>query len=528
MNLKHPIAAIVAVVSLGLAACAPISNPADKAAAQAGKIAVAIKAKADAVGVASQNVTLYKVEMSTTGGAPVTVFDNATGLQVNLADLKTQVKTVINVQSVPDGTYTSLAVTLAKDTSVAPKTITVSMNITVAAGQITTVTVSMDPAKVADVVNGGAQEGSISADDDDDVSATDDQAYLEGKITAIADDKSSFTFALEHSNDPAANTLTVNIDANTQLVGEHGDAVLTADQLVVGDEVEVEGSADAVTHIITATRVEVEHADRQQIPMDANAVKLMGTITSIAADATSITVKVGFAKGALSAEVTDVEVTIVATTKIVKTGNEKTVADLSVGDKVFVRGALDAGKVNAELIVVKPDQSAIPHTQHVGEVRGVVSLLDTMAKTFTLTTQEMDIGNMPVTVVVVYSDATLMKDFAADAPLTNDQKVEVYGEKNADGQLVATKIEFKPAHVEKQGIVGAIAVDAKTFMLEITLADATTESVSVDYTNAHMRHFADTALAAGQNVRVEGAMNAAGDVLMATEIKLDAAPLYSL
>ena len=541
----------LAAITLGLTACAPVADSIDQAKAKikadTAHLAVAIQAKATAAVNAAKSVTLFKVEIAAAGGTPVTVFNDPAGLQLNLADIRNQVKTVINVQSVPDGAYDALTLTVAKDATASQKTITIAMHIVIAAGQLTTLTVSMDPVKIDNVINGGAtEEGTLSVVDTA-PSTGDDSAYLEGKITAIADDKASFSFALEHSDDPAANALTVNIDANTQLVSEHGNAIMNADQLAVGDEVAVEGSLDAVTHVLTATRIEVEAVVTAQEtqPAAGEIVKLMGAISAdVAADATSIQVTLDMAKGELPLDATTLQVNIAATTTIVKAGSATTVGVLTKGDKVYVRGSVvrDAvgaatAAIDAEMIVAKPDETLIPHTQQVGEVEGVVSLVDATAMTFTVTSTKKDTQGNTLVALVAYTEATVWKGFAADAPLANGQSVEVTGEKNADNLWVATKIEFKPVHtvagviVEKRGTVSDITTDAtsgaKLFILEIAaLGAATVQRVAVDYTQARMMHFTtatgtNVELAAGQTVRVEGVWNATADVIVASEVKLD-------
>ncbi|MEK6747998.1 MAG: hypothetical protein AABY83_02170 [Pseudomonadota bacterium] len=365
MKLRNIFAAL-AVTALGLTACAPVSNPTGTTpgSANVGHIVAAIKADpTSGQPQVAVTVTVTKVELTQADGTVVVAYDNAMGQPVTI-DPKAKIVDQIDMTNVPDGTYTKISVTI--ENAGVQKTFTMNASIVVAAGKITNVTIAADTSRLVDH---NASDGAMQVVEEhcqpDNHPSIDSDMHKEGKITAIADDKSSITIALEGHRDATPVSLTVNIvtgdavaENNTKIVDEEG-AVITADTLAVGDEVEVKGVLDAETNTLTAQVIEVEG---EEIHAVTNFVNVYGAVKSIDATTKTVTVTVVRAKGMLPAGVTEVVVNVADTTKIVKMSvTAPTLADLAVDDKVMVRGTdvLDTANaptatVDAKIIVVVP------------------------------------------------------------------------------------------------------------------------------------------------------------------------------
>lgn len=181
--------------------------------------------------------------------------------------------------------------------------------------------------------------------------------------------------------------------------------------------------------------------------------------------------------------------------------NTTDVTTLTAGSIVEVSGSTDsAGVIHATRVELK---SAAPPSSTSIEVKGVVSGLNSGAKTFTLGSLTVD-----------YAGAEL-KDFPADG-LADGQSVEVkstVGQYAAGtGTLTAVSIEFEPGleaaeneHVELKGYVTGF----------VSIADFKVNGVAVDASGAGV-----TGIANDVKVEVEGTINANG-VLVASSVELE-------
>ena len=130
------------------------------------------------------------------------------------------------------------------------------------------------------------------------------------------------------------------------------DAAVTLADLTVGTPVEVEGTLNA-DGTVTASEIRVE--DRN----DVERVAFVGTLTQIAGNTLTV--------GGLT-------VNVGSTTAIVKGDTILTLADLMVGDRLLVRGAVQADKsINATRIrVLQREREDEPEEMHVtGKVTAV-------------------------------------------------------------------------------------------------------------------------------------------------------------
>ena len=129
------------------------------------------------------------------------------------------------------------------------------------------------------------------------------------------------------------------------------DAAATFADLVLGTPVEVEGTLNA-DGSVTASEIEIE--DRN----DAERIAFVGTLTQIAGNTLTVS---------------GVTVNVGSATAIVRGDTILTLADLKVGDRVLVRGAVQADKsINATRIRVLPREDEPEEEMHVsGQVTAV-------------------------------------------------------------------------------------------------------------------------------------------------------------
>jgi len=129
------------------------------------------------------------------------------------------------------------------------------------------------------------------------------------------------------------------------------DAAATFADLVLGTPVEVEGTLNA-DGSVTASEIRIE--DRN----DAERIAFVGTLTQIAGNTLTVS---------------GVTVNVGSATAIVRGDTILTLADLKVGDRVLVRGAVQADKsINATRIRVLPREDEPEEEMHVsGQVTAV-------------------------------------------------------------------------------------------------------------------------------------------------------------
>ena len=192
---------------------------------------------------------------------------------------------------------------------------------------------------------------------------------------------------------------------------EKDDAAATFADLVLGTPVEVEGTLNA-DGSVTASEISIEERN------EAERIAFVGTLTQI----TGNTLTVG---GRM--------VNVSPTTVIVKGDTTLTLADLKVGDRLLVRGTVQADmSVNATRIRVLPSEDE-PEEMHVA---GKVTAVDAAHGTFT-------IGD-----TVIATDANTEFEGSgfqslADLKVGDFALAEVV--KQADGSLLAKEVKkFTP------------------------------------------------------------------------------------
>ena len=180
--------------------------------------------------------------------------------------------------------------------------------------------------------------------------------------------------------------------------------------------------------------------------------------------------------------------------------------DIQVGDHVQVRGHMDGNNLVATEIKVEDTGNDNGEGNHIEELKGTVSGISSDSgcpvRTFTLNTT-------PAT--TVKTDAsTVFEDVTCS--LANGAIVEVEGIRQADGSILAKKVEAEDGPDEVEGKIselsGTGSCPALTFKVGTTTV---TTSASTTFSGVTC-----AALANGTEIEVEGTKQANGSIAAAS------------
>ena len=195
---------------------------------------------------------------------------------------------------------------------------------------------------------------------------------------------------------------------------------------------------------------------------------------------------------------------------VIRHGNRTlTMADIQVGDHIQARGTMDGTTLVATEIKVEDTGNDNDENENEAELKGTVAAFSGAA---TCPAATFMIGTTKVT-----TSATTVFDDVTCATLANGAIVEVEGTTQADGSLLASKVEGEAGPDEVEGMIFALAgtgpCPALTFKVGSTLATATTVNTNSSTT---FNGVACTALANGARVEVEGTKQADGSITAAS------------
>jgi hypothetical protein len=179
-----------------------------------------------------------------------------------------------------------------------------------------------------------------------------------------------------------------------------------------------------------------------------------------------------------------------------KDGQSTTQQALRVGQMVHIKGRVNSSSGQATADSVNQDD----------DLEGPITSIDAVAQTFVVLAH-----TVRVTADTSFDDSLGTASFAG---LTVGLQVEVSGMPDASGNIVATRIEKRGAGVTQLEVMGRVtALDTVAHKFRLG-------SLVVDYTNATLRDFPASGIAADQLVEVKGnSLNAAGE-LVATRVEL--------
>jgi hypothetical protein len=201
------------------------------------------------------------------------------------------------------------------------------------------------------------------------------------------------------------------------------------------------------------------------------------------------------AVSATSLTVNGMTVNVTADTEIRHGHRMMTMADIAVGDRVQVRGTTTGTAFTATEIKVEDtgndndDDGGVVVPPATAPLKGIVSLLTGTCPALSLT-----VGTTKVT-----TTATTVFDDVTCATLANGAIAEVEGAVQADGSVIATKVEKEAGPDEVVGLVSALAgtcATSLTFTVGTTHVTANATTVFTGVTCA--------ALINGASVEVEG------------------------
>jgi hypothetical protein len=168
--------------------------------------------------------------------------------------------------------------------------------------------------------------------------------------------------------------------------------------------------------------------------------------------------------------------------------------ELRVGQVVHISGHIDPRNGHAVANWIR---------QH-NNLEGPITAVDAVAQTFVVLAHT----------VKVTADTSFDDSITSFADLTVGLQVEVNGLPDADGNLIATRVEKRTAGETSLEVLGKIAdLDTTTHRFKL-------DQLVVDYTAATLRDFTRTGIANGLFVEVKGNSLDAGGALLATSVEL--------
>ena len=189
-----------------------------------------------------------------------------------------------------------------------------------------------------------------------------------------------------------------------------------------------------------------------------------------------------------------------------------TLADIEVGDHVQARGVMEGGVLVATEIKVQ-DTGRDNDDGDDDEIEGLISGLSATSGCPVVTFM---IG----TTTVRTSAMTIFEDVTC-ATLANTAQVEIHGIRQADGSILATKVDAEAGPDEVDGVVfefsGAASCPTATFRVGPTLSMSTRVTTTAATTFSGVTC---AALANGARVEVEGTKQADGSITAAL-VKLE-------
>lgn len=190
-------------------------------------------------------------------------------------------------------------------------------------------------------------------------------------------------------------------------------------------------------------------------------------------------------------------------------GDKGAETDLDLGMIVQVQGTINSdGTTGTATAVYFDDELQGPITE--------ITAVDAISKTRSF--------KLLGTTVIIDNNTTFDIDEGIPTGTTfnletikNDNNVEISGLFNADGALIATRVELKDITFDTASIV---EIEGK--VSELTATGFKIGNINIDNSNAKLDSFpSGTVLANGQKVEVEGTFNAQNNTLSATEIEYE-------
>jgi hypothetical protein len=221
---------------------------------------------------------------------------------------------------------------------------------------------------------------------------------------------------------------------------------------------------------------------------------------------------VGFVSAKVGDSLTVRGITVIAgPNALIRHGHRRlTMDDIQVGDHLQARGAMEETTLVATEIKVQDTGNDNDDDTDEAELKGAIADLN-------LTTTPCPNVTFKIGATTVKTNSSTTFDDIACADLANGKVVEVEGTKQADGSVLAKKVEFEAGSDEVEGTVfefsGASGCPAVTFKVGplLSLATKVTTTSSTTFTGLTC-----ATLANGAKVEVEGTKQADGSITAAS------------
>lgn len=166
--------------------------------------------------------------------------------------------------------------------------------------------------------------------------------------------------------------------------------------------------------------------------------------------------------------------------------------DLQVGMVVSLSGEVNEDGTTGNANAIHYDE----------QLKGPMDSIDLFANTITILGQ-----------TILFDDLTSLENFVL-ADLNPGDILEISGYFNADGSLYATRIEKETQQTQ-------LKIQARITLLDTVNKTFQLNNLTIDYSSAIFKNFAETDLADGQQVRVKGEYSALdAGVFVVSEVKL--------
>jgi Cu/Ag efflux protein CusF len=239
-------------------------------------------------------------------------------------------------------------------------------------------------------------------------------AEIEGSVTAVGTD--NLTVHTKSGDD-----ITISVNADTIIRAD--DHRLGLSDVKAGDHVNVDARVNA-DGSFTALRIEVQNEHGDENGNGNHTVELTGLIASVSSGSISVT-----------AGGKTVEVKISSITLIRHGSTTLSLTDLKVGNRVEVKGQLNAGGSIAATLIQVEDAANDDHHESV-EVDGTITAVSATSLTVNAEGHSVTMALTSSTVVKNGDHAGSLSD------LKTGQRVEVHADRKTDGSLVATQVKI--------------------------------------------------------------------------------------
>ncbi len=254
------------------------------------------------------------------------------------------------------------------------------------------------------------------------------------------------------------------------------------------------------SHGVLARAIHRGHSGTNQGGSDQQDTEVNGIVKTIDCGTNTLVV---------TTDAGDVTVTLDGLTTFTKDGHAAICSDITVGDTVEAKGAIQGdGSLLASIVKIESPDSGDT------EISGVVKSIDCGTGALVVTTDSGDVA------VTIDPSTTFKKqgNVAACADIAVGDVVEVSGATQGDGSILASKISIESPETEDteiSGVVKSIDCGSNTMVVTTDSGDVTVTFDGGTVFKTHDQAAACGDVAVGDAVEVSGALQGDGSILAA-------------